>query len=139
MTARKAVAKQALYELVDIDAVITTEDRFVTLDKTDPFEAVLVEMAEMARKKRADYTGTGEEDLPFQNFYDSAIQVSSTPGMSAEVHIATKQARLKVLMRDNREAQNESIRDSKLDRAVYSAIALALHDEGSYDADWLTK
>ena len=108
------------------------------LDPEDPFEAVVAEMVTMNRKKRKDYAG---EDHPFQNFYDSAYQQSATGGNSCECLIATKQSRLRTLLRDNANApENESIEDTLIDRAVYTAIAVAIYKEGGYDPNkqpWL--
>jgi len=106
----------------------------ITLDPTDPFEAVVMEMVRLNRKKRSDYAGDGHI---FQNFYDSAYQLGLTPGHSVETLVATKQARLRVLgVEDKRIVENETKRDTILDRAVYSAIAVALYDEGSYAQTW---
>jgi len=106
----------------------------ITLDPNDQFEAVVMEMVRTNRKKRADYAGDGHI---FQNFYDSAYQLGLTPGYSVETLVATKQSRLRVLgVEDKRIVNNESKRDTILDRAVYSVIALALYDEGSYAQTW---
>lgn len=96
---------------------------------TDPFNVVLAEIQALNERKRADYTN-GQD--PWQNFKDSATQVGAAPGLSVEVLIGTKQARLKQLLFTGREVNNESVRDSLLDRAVYSVIALAMYDEGHY-------
>lgn len=95
----------------------------------DPFAAVIEEIRALHARKQADYTD-GEDQ--FQNFKDSAAQVGKAPGLSVEVLIGVKQARLKQLLFTGREVSNESVRDSLLDRAVYSCIALAMYDEGHY-------
>lgn len=97
----------------------------------DPFDAVLEEIRELNERKRSDYTG-GD---PWENFKDSARQTNTTPGMSAETLIATKQSRLRQLLKAGRVAVNEPVRDSLLDRAVYSIIALALYDAGLYEEE----
>lgn len=102
----------------------------LTLDPKDPFESVVIEMVKLNRLKRNDYAG---DDDPWQNFYDSAEQVNDTAGKSVETLIATKQARLKQLLWTGRKAKNESVRDTILDRAVYSVIALSIFDRGDYE------
>jgi hypothetical protein len=98
----------------------------LTLDASDPFEAKLIEMALLNKQKRADYAA---DDNPFSNFEESAAQTNTSPTMTCEVLIATKQSRLRRLMSTGKDPQNESVRDTILDRAVYSVIALALYDK----------
>lgn len=98
----------------------------------DPFDRVLDEMRALNLRKRSDYAG---DESPFQNFMDSAHQVGQAPGVSVEVLIGTKQARLRHLLFTGRDLKNESIRDSLIDRAVYSVIALAMFDAGLYTLD----
>lgn len=115
----------------------------ITLDPSNDFEAVLIKMVQTSRAKRADYAGDGAEDHPWQNFYDSAYQLSSTAGHSVETLIGTKQARLRVLLpkfwatygQDGSAPKNEPIVDTLLDRAVYSVIAVCLWIEGGYDSE----
>jgi hypothetical protein len=95
----------------------------------DPFDKVVAEVLALNRRKRADYTDNKD---PWANFRDSSRQVSARPGTSVEVLIATKQSRLRQLLQKGREANNESVRDTLLDRAVYSLISLAMYDEGLY-------
>lgn len=102
------------------------------LNPDDPFDKVIIEMLEMNRRKRNDYAGT---DHPFQNFYDSAYQLNSTAGDSVETLIATKQSRLRVIRKPGHEVSNEGLRDTILDRAVYSVIALGILDEGGYSTE----
>lgn len=109
----------------------------IVLDPNNPFEAVLIEMVKTHRAKAKDYAGDGH---PNQNFYDSGYQLNLTAGHSCETLIATKQARLRVLLpslwsNSDSEPSNESIRDTFLDRAVYSVIALTILDEGDYVAN----
>jgi hypothetical protein len=104
-------------------------ERLIEAVAKDPFNVVLAEIQALNERKRADYTNGRD---PWQNFKDSAAQVGQAPGLAAELLIGVKQARLKQLLFTGREANNESVRDSLLDRAVYSVIALAMHDEGLY-------
>lgn len=106
------------------------------LDASEPFEAILIEMLKTNRKKRKDYAGDGHF---LSNFYDSAKQLRNTAGHSVETLIATKQARLSVLLpnywsetNDNQPA-NEPIFDSLLDRAVYSVLAMCIWNDGGYN------
>ena len=107
----------------------------VELSPDNAFEAVLIKMVEMHRKKVIDYAG---KNHPNQNFYDTAYQLSLTGGHSVEALISTKQARLRVLLRgywgiSRLHAANEGIEDTLLYRAVYSVIALTIWEEGGYD------
>lgn len=110
----------------------------ITLDPNNDFESVLIKMVQTSRAKRADYAGDGEDDHPWQNFYDSAYQLGNTAGHSVETLIATKQARLRILMPKFWEGKggpkNEPIKDTLLDRAVYSVIAVCLWNEEGYNA-----
>jgi hypothetical protein len=102
------------------------------LKMDDPFDKVLSEIQDINRKKRADYAA--DSDI-FSNFKDVGHQLGATAGTAVEAHIATKQSRLRQLLQPGREPKNESVRDTLLDRAVYSVIALALHDEGLYSSE----
>jgi len=106
----------------------------IKLDPDNAFEAVLIQMVETHRKKAKDYAGSGH---PNQNFYDSAYQLGLTGGHSVEALIATKQARLRVLLPEfwadaSAAPQNEGIEDTLLDRAVYAVIALTIWNEDGY-------
>src|SRR3954452_5515233 len=96
----------------------------------DNFDEILDTMRELHARKAADYTNGLD---PFSNFKHSAEQVGITPGLACEVLIATKQARLKELLGSvGKAAQNESVEDTLLDRAVYSVIALDMYRQGLY-------
>jgi hypothetical protein len=105
----------------------------LTIRKGDsPFEDVLYDMLQLHYLKRRDYAGDGH---PNQNFYDTAYQLSSTAGLSVEQLLATKAARLRVLLpalTEGAKPANESIEDTLLDRAVYAVIALTVWREGGY-------
>lgn len=106
----------------DRDAVPATSA--VTLDPADPFDAELIRMVEMNRRKRADYV-SDESPSIFENFDRSDDQVGVRPGDSIEVLIATKQSRLRALRANGRQPNNEAEEDTLLDRAIYSVLALA--------------
>lgn len=95
------------------------------------FSALLEEIAALHDRKSNDYANS--ED-PYINFKLSAEQVGITPGQSVEVLIATKQARLKELLGKGKDPKNESVRDTLIDRIVYSIIAVVLFDSGHYVA-----
>jgi hypothetical protein len=107
----------------------------VTLDPMDPFERVLIEMVTLNRLKRADYAG---DDKWTANFYDSAYQTNTTAGHACELLLSTKASRLRTLLKPGREPKNEPVRDTLRDRAVYSAIAVGIWDEGGYENVSLT-
>lgn len=96
------------------------------------FLDVIIDMVETHERKKADYAGEGD---PNQNFYDTAYQLSSTAGLSVEQLLATKAARLRVLLPalgSGGSPKNESVEDTILDRAVYAVIALTIWREGGY-------
>lgn len=110
----------------------------VTLSEDSPFEMAVAKMVETHRAKSKDYAGEGADIDPYQNFIDSAYQLSLTPGESVENLIATKQARLRVLLPKHHQgegAANEPLVDTLLDRAVYAVIGLVLFQQGQYDVD----
>lgn len=83
------------------------------------------------QKKNADYAD--DKKTWDSNFRDVSEQMGwDGPAESCEALIAVKQARLKSMRANGRLPQNESVQDTKLDRAVYSVIALAIDLE---DAD----
>lgn len=93
------------------------------------FKNLLEEIEALHDRKSQDYANS--ED-PYINFKLSADQVGISPGQSVEVLIATKQARLRELLGKGKNPQNESIRDTFIDRIVYSIIAIILFDNGYY-------
>lgn len=100
----------------------------VLLDPKDPFEAVIIDMVNMNRKKRRDYALDGD---PFSNFGDTAGNLGMEgfgPTESAYVLLLTKISRLRSLRKNGRmlDPSNESVLDTYLDLAVYAAIVLAL-------------
>lgn len=118
------------------------QGKHVSLDRSKPFEAILIKMAETHRRKAADYAG---DFHPNQNFYDTGRQLQLTGGHAVEALISTKQARLRVLLpalwaplgsdKSSSGPKNEPIEDTLLDRAVYSVLAILLFNEGGYARD----
>lgn len=105
-------------------------DPRITLDQNDPFEAALVAIVEVNRRKRADYALDGD---PFTNFDATARFLSIPRWMSAHFNVVQKMARIQALWANGRMAdtKNESVGDTVLDAAVYGIIAYAiyLHDQ----------
>lgn len=98
--------------------------------RREPFDAVLDEMRELYHRKRGDYAPDVD---PWVNFRDVGRQTSTTPGMACEALIAVKQSRLRMLDGGKNAPKNESRRDSRMDRAVYAVIAVAMADAGLYE------
>lgn len=97
----------------------------------DPIGQLLLRMYEVNKAKRKDYTG---DRGIFANFEEAGDQVHISAGIGIEYMIATKQARLKGLLKPRADApNNESIDDTLLDRAVYSVLALAAYRRGLYE------
>ena len=94
----------------------------LTLNPDDPIERVLLDIVRTNRAKRADYAQDGNI---FSNFEQAAFAAGTSVEQGIEYMIATKQARLVALRTNGRPPANESVYDTKLDRAVYSVIALA--------------
>jgi hypothetical protein len=106
-----------------------------TLDPSHPFEKILLEMAALSRRKRADYALDSD---PFSNFRLTAEEMRADGKHSTfdaldsvKFNRAQKKVRLRALAANGRMEQvaNESVRDSYLDDAVYAAILLAIYDE----------
>lgn len=104
------------------------------LDEDHPFERVLLEMAALSQRKRADYALDSD---PFSNFRKTAERMRRRhPGFTALDSVAfnrfQKEVRLEALAENGRmnATSNESVRDTLLDDAVYAVIALAIYDEG---------
>lgn len=99
----------------------------VELNPFDPFEAALIDIVTVNRRKRQDYAT--EKDI-FSNFRF----VASTCGMpsaavAADTLVMVKHGRILSIRQNNRVPANESLEDSYLDRAVYSIIAYVLVQE----------
>ena len=97
-----------------------------TLDPADPIDAVLLEIHELNRRKRADYAVDGD---PFSNFYAVARRVSHLgigPMGVLEVLLAVKEERLIALAVNGRDPANESVDDTYLDKTVYAVLQRAL-------------
>lgn len=87
------------------------------------FHTLLQRMAEMHNKKNADYAN---ED-PYSNFKEAAATSGCTVDQVFAVLLGVKLARLKELLGKGKTPNNESIDDSRLDLAVYSALWASYH------------
>jgi hypothetical protein len=90
------------------------------------FIRVLDEMEALHSKKNADYATA---DDPYSNFEHAAKAAGMTVMQVFDVLLGVKQARLVELTAGGKVPNNESIRDTLLDRAVYAAIAVAYYDK----------
>lgn len=91
----------------------------------DPrFHALLKEIGDLHDKKQKDY---GLVTDPFANVRASA-EWGVAPWVGAMIRAGDKVKRLKKYAQDG-VLENETARDSFLDNAVYTLIALILHDE----------
>lgn len=98
------------------------------LKKTDPFEAILLEMVETHRKKKADY----EKDpgAAYNTNFDEVAREIPLSDYNAVIDcftmIVRKIKRITNLLEPGREPANEAIDDSMLDLAVYAVLLLQL-------------
>ena len=90
------------------------------------FEKLLAEMSALHAKKNHDYASDAD---PFSNFRFAAQQAGVDPHTVLEVLIGVKTARLRELTGSGKVPNNESERDTRLDRAMYAAIDVALYDQ----------
>ena len=95
-------------------------------ESEDHFYLLLLEINELHKKKKADYANPSDR---FSNFRIAAEFSGIKTYQSIENLIGVKQARLLELRSNNREPLNESVRDTLVDRAVYSLLAVLLFDE----------
>jgi hypothetical protein len=90
------------------------------------FIELLGEMQRLHESKSADY---GSEDDPLANVRSGADFVNIEPWRGCMVRIADKVQRLRTFCRTGR-LVHEGVRDTLLDLAAYSLLAIVLHDEG---------
>ena len=93
---------------------------------SERFHRLLQEMGDLHDKKQADY---GREGDPFANVRGSA-DFGVAPWIGTMVRANDKMRRIQQFaIRGS--LRNEGVRDSLMDLAVYSIIALVLYDEQS--------
>ncbi|TXH54669.1 MAG: hypothetical protein E6Q97_10355 [Desulfurellales bacterium] len=98
------------------------------LRKQHPLEAILIEMVEMNRRKSADYASP---DNLLQNFDRVAEQVpldEYDAFMDTYTMTMRKMQRLRNLMEQDIDPQNESVRDTLIDNAVYAVLMVVAYD-----------
>lgn len=91
------------------------------------FVNLLQEMQRLHESKSADY---GSEEDPLANVRSGADFVDIEPWRGCMVRIADKVQRLRTFCRTGR-LVHEGVRDTLLDLAAYSLLAIVLFDEGS--------
>jgi len=92
------------------------------LDPNDEFEAILLEILQMHRKKSKDY---GSNEDPYANV-SASREFGVQPWVGALIRENDKTTRIKSFIK-KRALANESLEDSLIDKAVYSIIALLLY------------
>ena len=91
------------------------------------FVRLLDEMQRLHESKSADY---GSEDDPLANVRSGADFVNIEPWRGCMVRIADKVQRLRTYCRTGR-LVHEGVRDTLMDLAAYSLLAIVLFDEGA--------
>ena len=94
------------------------------------FVQLLDEMRRLHESKSADY---GSESDPLANIRQGAEFVNIEHWRGCMVRIADKVQRLRTYCRTGR-LVHEGVRDTLLDLAAYSLLAIVLFDEGQADA-----
>jgi hypothetical protein len=96
-----------------------------TANRRNPkFDALVKEILELHERKNHDYA---EDADPLSNFRRSA-RVGVDPFHGVLVRLSDKWSRVEQLAQ-GKTAKNESLRDTLIDQAVYSLIAVILLDE----------
>ncbi len=90
------------------------------------FLELLDEMAALHKSKSRDY---GSEEDPLANIRHGADYVSIEPWRGCMVRIADKVQRLRTYCRTGR-LVHEGVRDTLMDLAAYSLLAIVLFEEG---------
>lgn len=97
------------------------------LNPDDEFEKHLIDIVAMNRRKRADYASE-------ENIYNNFDYVAgATQGMVSaleycDIMVTMKNGRLMNLR--GKEAANETVEDTYVDRAVYAILALGMYRRG---------
>jgi hypothetical protein len=99
------------------------------------FNDTLATMAQLHDRKNHDYA---EDDNPFSNFEMAASYASVPVQKVFDVLLGVKQARIDELtakIANGDPPRNESLEDSRLDRAVYAALSVAYSRRQAYIED----
>ncbi len=90
------------------------------------FDALITEIQQLHEKKNHDYATDGD---PLSNLR-RATQLGVEPWRGVLVRLTDKWSRIEQLA-SGKKAKNESLRDSLIDNAVYSLLAILLLDESA--------
>lgn len=101
-------------------------------EQTEHFEEFTERMREVLLAKGDDYAG---EENRLANFERAGAIAGVTPQINCLNLIATKVARLGVLMHSPNQPNNESIRDSILDLANYAVLLDAIESENQTSSE----
>jgi len=83
------------------------------------FHALLKQMGEVHDRKNHDYTHGGN---PYSNFEEAAATAGCSVDTVFAVLMGVKLSRLNALTREAKEPNHESLKDTRLDLAVYAAL-----------------
>ncbi len=83
------------------------------------FHTLIKQMSEMHDKKNNDYASSAN---PYSNFEQAAAFAGCSVDTVFAVLIGIKEARLRELTASGKTPNNESIQDTRLDAAVYTAL-----------------
>jgi len=100
----------------------------IVLDPKNEFEAVLIEIVEMHRKKAALYGSTDDEHW---NFYEAANRLGITPIDACDAFTAKHEAAWKRWKMGDRERTAGSD-DASIDLSVYGVIRRVLYKRGAF-------
>jgi hypothetical protein len=100
-------------------------ERFAPHKSSRRFIELLDEMAELHHSKSRDY---GSQEDPLANIRHGAELVDIEPWRGCMVRIADKVQRLRTYCRTGR-LVHEGVRDTLMDLAAYSLLAIVLHEE----------
>lgn len=117
-------ANTAQYGQAGISGVLNIPTVF-KVEVNPKFNSALEKMKQIHDKKSQDYANDANR---YQNFEEAAATAGCSVDTVFAVLIGVKLARLRELLKSNKEAQNESIQDSRLDLAVYATLWLSYHE-----------
>ena len=100
-------------------------------EQLNHFDKLTEEMRRIIQLKGADYA----ENDKLSNFKTAGPNAGITPSQNCLSLIATKVARLGVLLKSDKLPSNESISDSVIDLSNYSILLHMLLNEGLYEDD----
>ena len=94
-------------------------------DRNPKFKAIIEEILDLHDAKSHDYS---EDADPLSNL-KRCQAFGVRPFLGVMVRLTDKWSRLEQLVGGGKTAKNESIRDSLIDNAIYSLLAVVLFDE----------